>query len=100
MIVNDKVIAKPIVMYIGNIPVAALPFAVFPHRTGRHSGIIIPRYGESAREGPVFLAGCNTRSLVCDVVGGCEGYGYPNISQDDNDPTPPAPPVDPPPGSG
>ena len=51
MIVNDKVIAKPIVLYLGNIPIAALPFAVFPHRRGRHSGIIVPRYGESAREG-------------------------------------------------
>ncbi len=51
MITNDKVIAKPVVMYIGHIPVAALPFAVFPHRTGRHSGILIPRYGESTREG-------------------------------------------------
>jgi lipopolysaccharide assembly outer membrane protein LptD (OstA) len=51
MIINDKVIAKPIIMYIGNIPVAALPFAIFPHRTGRHSGLIVPRYGESAREG-------------------------------------------------
>ena len=51
MIINDKVIAKPIIMYIGNIPVAALPFAVFPHRKGRHSGIVVPRYGESAREG-------------------------------------------------
>lgn len=51
MITNDKVIAKPVVMYLGHIPVAALPFAIFPHRTGRHSGIIIPRYGESTREG-------------------------------------------------
>jgi len=51
MITNDKVIAKPVVMYIGHIPIAALPFAVFPHRKGRHSGIIVPRYGESSREG-------------------------------------------------
>lgn len=49
--VNDKVIAKPIVMYIGNIPVLALPFAYFPIRKGRQSGIIMPRYGESTLEG-------------------------------------------------
>lgn len=54
MIVNDKVIAKPIVMYLGNIPVMALPFAVFPHRTGRQSGILIPRYGQSFQEGRFF----------------------------------------------
>ena len=51
MIMNDKVIAKPIIMYMGHIPMAALPFAVFPNKTGRQSGIIIPRYGESAQEG-------------------------------------------------
>lgn len=51
MIVNDRVIAKPIVMYLGKIPVAMLPFAFFPTKSGRHSGVIIPRYGESSREG-------------------------------------------------
>ncbi len=51
MIVNDRVIAKPILMYLGKIPVAALPFAFFPTKSGRHSGLIIPRYGESTREG-------------------------------------------------
>ena len=51
MIPNDKVIAKPIVAKLGNIPVFMLPFAVFPHQSGRHSGLIIPRYGESAQEG-------------------------------------------------
>ncbi len=51
MIVNERVIAKPIVMYLGHIPVAALPFAFFPTKTGRHSGIIIPRFGESVQEG-------------------------------------------------
>ncbi|MFH1940513.1 MAG: putative LPS assembly protein LptD [bacterium] len=49
--VDSKVIAKPIVMYIGHIPVAALPFIYFPIRKGRHSGILIPRYGESTWEG-------------------------------------------------
>jgi hypothetical protein len=49
--VDQKVVARPLVMYIGRIPVAALPFAYFPIRRGRHSGIIIPRYGESSLEG-------------------------------------------------
>jgi len=51
MIVNQRVIAKPVVMYIGHIPVLALPFAFFPTQKGRHSGILIPRYGESTNEG-------------------------------------------------
>ena len=51
LIVNDKVIAKPVILYFGSVPVAALPFAVFPIKKGRHSGVIIPTYGESATEG-------------------------------------------------
>lgn len=54
--VNKKVIAKPLVMYIGNIPVAALPFLYFPIRKGRKSGFIIPRYGESSLQGR-YLSG-------------------------------------------
>lgn len=48
---KDKVIARPVALYLGNIPVAIIPFAVFPHKTGRHSGVVIPSYGESQAEG-------------------------------------------------
>jgi lipopolysaccharide assembly outer membrane protein LptD (OstA) len=51
ILINDKVIAKPIVLYAGHIPVFALPFVLFPVKKGRHSGILIPRYGESSLEG-------------------------------------------------
>ncbi len=51
IIVNDKIIAKPIVFYFGKIPLAVLPFAWFPLQSGRHSGLIIPRYGQSTLEG-------------------------------------------------
>ena len=51
IMVNDKVIARPVVLYIGKIPVMALPFALFPIQKGRHSGLLIPRYGESSTEG-------------------------------------------------
>lgn len=51
IIMNDKVIARPIVMYLGHVPIAVLPFAVFPTKQGRHSGLIMPRYGVSALEG-------------------------------------------------
>jgi hypothetical protein len=39
MVVQEKVIAKPVVMYIGHIPIIALPFAVFPTERGRQSGL-------------------------------------------------------------
>jgi len=51
LIVQDKVIAKPVILYIKHIPILGLPFAIFPHRGGRHSGLLIPRYGESVTEG-------------------------------------------------
>ncbi len=52
VIVNDKVIAKPVVFYLGKIPLAIFPFAMFPaQENGRQSGIIIPQYGSSPREG-------------------------------------------------
>jgi lipopolysaccharide export system protein LptA len=41
---GDKVVAKPVTLYIGNIPVFALPFYVFSIRKGRHSGLILPRF--------------------------------------------------------
>jgi lipopolysaccharide export system protein LptA len=39
---GDKVVARPIVMYLKNIPLMALPYWVFPIRKGRHSGILMP----------------------------------------------------------
>lgn len=51
IMVNDKVVARPIVLYIGKIPMAILPFGVFPTRPGRHSGLVIPRFGQSVSEG-------------------------------------------------
>jgi lipopolysaccharide export system protein LptA len=39
---NQKVIARPVVLYLGHVPIMAIPFAVFPTRRGRHSGILIP----------------------------------------------------------
>ncbi len=52
IITGERIIAKPVVFYIGKIPLAILPFAYFPtEETGRQSGIIIPRYGSSQREG-------------------------------------------------
>jgi len=52
MINEDKVVARPIILYIAKIPIFGLPFAVFPHQKGRrHSGWIMPTYGTDARWG-------------------------------------------------
>lgn len=39
---KDRVVARPIVLYIRNIPVMALPYWIFPMRKGRHSGALMP----------------------------------------------------------
>jgi len=54
MIIRDKVIAKPVVLYFGHVPVFIIPFGVFSTEGGRRSGIIIPTYGESSSEGRYF----------------------------------------------
>lgn len=48
---NDKVIVKPVVLCFGDVPVLALPFYIFPIKKGRHSGLLIPRYGSTDRDG-------------------------------------------------
>lgn len=45
VISGDQVFAEPLYLYIADVPIFALPFAVFPeHETGRHSGLIVPNY--------------------------------------------------------
>ncbi len=51
LIVGNQIIAEPIIMYIDGVPVFALPFGVFPAKSGRRSGIITPSFGESANYG-------------------------------------------------
>ncbi|MCS7012189.1 MAG: putative LPS assembly protein LptD [Chloroherpetonaceae bacterium] len=51
IIPGDRVIARPVVLYIEDVPVFVLPFAFFPTRGGRSSGIIVPRYGRDNFKG-------------------------------------------------
>lgn len=51
MIHGDKVVGKPVVLRFGDVPVAALPFAVFSTQRGRRSGIIVPTYGDNSSQG-------------------------------------------------
>ncbi len=41
---KDKVVAKPVTLYIRDIPVFALPFYVFSIRKGRQSGLLTPDF--------------------------------------------------------
>jgi lipopolysaccharide assembly outer membrane protein LptD (OstA) len=47
--VRDKVVARPVYLYISDVPIFALPFGIFPNERGRRSGLIAPAYGESSR---------------------------------------------------
>lgn len=41
---KDKLVAKPVVFYLRNVPILALPFYVFPIKPGRHSGFLFPQF--------------------------------------------------------
>ena len=51
VIVRDHIVAEPIYFYVADVPLLALPFGVFPNKSGRRSGLIAPAYGEDARRG-------------------------------------------------
>lgn len=41
---KDKLVARPVVFYVKNVPLFALPFWVFPIKPGRHSGLLFPQF--------------------------------------------------------
>jgi lipopolysaccharide assembly outer membrane protein LptD (OstA) len=49
ILIKDKIVARPVFLYIADVPVFALPFGIFPSERGRRSGIIGPAFGESIR---------------------------------------------------
>jgi lipopolysaccharide assembly outer membrane protein LptD (OstA) len=52
VIPNNQVVTGPAMMYIEGVPTPlVIPFGFFPLTNGRHSGIVIPTYGESASQG-------------------------------------------------
>ncbi len=65
---SDVVIAEPVYLYIEDVPIFALPFAVIPTRGGRASGIIPPTYGEVNGRGK-YLAGGGYYWAMNDYVG-------------------------------
>ena len=41
---DDKIVCRPVVMWIHDIPVFGLPYWVFPIKKDRHSGILVPSF--------------------------------------------------------
>ena len=55
MIQGERIITKPLFLYIFDIPVMALPFAILPSTSGgRQSGWIMPSFGVSKSKGTYF----------------------------------------------
>ncbi|MEA2103761.1 MAG: putative LPS assembly protein LptD [Candidatus Cloacimonadota bacterium] len=48
---NDKIVGKPIILFINHFPVLALPFATFPIKRTRESGFLIPEPGYNSTDG-------------------------------------------------
>lgn len=51
---NDKVVARPVKLRIGEMPVAMLPYYIFPIKKGRHSGFLPLRFG-NFQQGERFI---------------------------------------------
>jgi len=52
VIPNKEIITGPAFLVIEDVPLPiGIPFGFFPNRKGRHSGILIPRYGEETNRG-------------------------------------------------
>lgn len=49
LVVKEKVVARPVYLYVSDVPIFALPFGIFPTERGRRSGVISPAYGENNR---------------------------------------------------
>lgn len=57
VIPDNKIVSGPAYMVIEDVPVPLfIPFGLFPNKSGRRSGLIIPAFGESANRG-FFLEG-------------------------------------------
>ena len=55
MFQGERIIAKPLLLYIYDIPIIGIPFAVLPNKSGgRQSGWIMPSFGVSNKMGTYF----------------------------------------------
>lgn len=54
MIYRNKLIAQPVQLVFGKVPTLIIPFGIFSLKPGRHSGLIVPSYGENNVQGRHF----------------------------------------------
>ncbi len=45
IIPGDRVISRPLILYVEGVPMFIVPFMFFPSKSGKTSGIVIPKYG-------------------------------------------------------
>jgi lipopolysaccharide assembly outer membrane protein LptD (OstA) len=75
VVLRDKVVARPVYLYVSDVPVFALPFGIFPNERGRRSGLIAPAYGESGRGRYLTHLGYYwAMSDYTDVAARADGY--------------------------
>jgi hypothetical protein len=76
LIEGNRLIAKPIYLYIGRLPILALPYYVFPLEKGRHSGLLPFTFGNFERgERYVQNVGYYWAASDCwDVLGAVDYY--------------------------
>jgi hypothetical protein len=43
--IDEKVVARPVILYVRDIPIFLIPFYIFPIQKGRKSGFLRPRFG-------------------------------------------------------
>ena len=49
LLTDDKIFARPVVLYIESLPIFALPYFVFSTKKGRHSGFLPFQFGNFSR---------------------------------------------------
>ena len=78
---KSKVLSGPIVMNVGDVPVAILPMMVMPLGTGRRSGLLQPKFGGDQAQGFYLqnlgyywaISDYTDLKMAGDVIEGAEG---------------------------
>jgi len=51
---DDKIVAKPLIVYVNHLPIFALPFGTFTIKRGRESGFLVPSPSYNSTDGKVL----------------------------------------------
>ncbi len=67
VIPQELIVAEPVIFYIEDVPLFALPFALFQSQGGRSSGLVIPTFGEVFGRGK-YLKGFGYYWAISDYM--------------------------------